>query len=346
MEENKMKERILLIDMWNICVGQNATTNILDSNSEPIGMYLGTMNMIRTAVDKFKPNKVVLAFDGPEAGERRRKIYPGYKAGRRVRAKTSVVTIQEDDDEETKFTSSEAFTNQLVKIYEFCKLLPVTTIMVPYCEGDDIISYLTIKNKDIFDVYIVSTDNDYLQLIDENVKVYNWRKKTLYNEKIFFDEYNITSKNYIYMKILLGDTSDEVKGVKGIGKGTFPMFHKMLNEAVYENVSDFVTRAKTIETEALKTRTKNALKNLFLEETVKEMFLLFQVMKLDENCLKLHHITMLREQVDEQSNKVLGRIISYAVMKRNHFGKLYNGFNPDKWIQPFAFVRGKEKINY
>lgn len=341
-----MKERIMLVDMWNVAIGMNAKMNILDSNSNPIGMYLGTLNIIRTCVDKLKPNKLVLAFDGPEAGERRRKIYPGYKAGRRVKAKTSSITIQEDDDEETKFTSSDAFTNQLVKIYEFCKYLPVTTVMVPYCEGDDIIAYLALKNQDNFDVTIVSGDKDYCQLINENIKVYNWREKTLYNETIFFEKFGITSMNYIYMKILLGDSSDEVKGIKGIGKATFPIFHKVLNEAVYDNVSEFVAASKTIETAELKTREKNALKNLFLEETVEEMFLLFQVMKLDENCLKLQHITTLRQQIDEQEGKQLARIMAYAVMKKTGFGKLYNGFNPDTWLHPFGFIRGKEKIVY
>lgn len=346
MEENKVRPRLLLIDMWNIAIGMNATTNIVDGNSEQIGMYLGTLNMIRTCVDKLKPNKIVLAFDGPEAGERRRKIYPGYKAGRRVKAKTSTVTIQEDDDEQTKFTSSDAFTNQLIKIYDFCKLLPVSTVMVPYCEGDDLIAYLAEKNKEVFDVNIVSSDKDYCQLIQPTIKVYNWREKTLYTEEIFFNKFNISSRNYIYMKILLGDSSDEVKGVKGIGKSTFPIFHNMLNEAVYDNVGEFVEGVKTIDTAELKTREKNALKNLFLEETVKEMFLLFQVMKLDENCLKLQHITMLREQIDQQEGKVLGRMMAYVEMKRNSFGKLYPSFNPEKWIQPFAFVRGQDKIQY
>lgn len=344
MEIKPQKKRILHIDMWNVCIGMNARMNIVDANSSPIGMYLGTLNMIRFLTEKFRPNKIILAFDGPEAGERRRKIYSGYKSGSRVKAST--VTIQEDDDENTKFSSSEAFTKQLGMIFEFCKLLPVTTVIVPYCEGDDIIAYLSLKNKDHYDNIIVSNDKDYCQLIQEGIRVYNWHEKILYNATAFFDKFKIIPENYIYMKILLGDISDKVKGVKGIGKKTFPIFHDILNEKIYHDVGEFVEGSKKIDINALDTRKKNALTNMFEESSVENMFLLFQVMKLDENCLKLHHIETLRQQIDEQNSKSLSKIMSYAVMKRNYFNKLHDNFNPDKWIQSFAFVRPNEKIQY
>lgn len=339
------KKRILLIDAWNIMLGQNSIVNILDMNTMQVGMYLSTMNMIRTFVDKFKPSKVVFAMDGPQSGERRRRIYSGYKAGRRVKAKTSSVTLQEDDDEYTKYTSQGAFTFQLQRIYEFMKHLPISTVIVPYCEGDDLISYLALKNKDEYDCIIVSGDKDYCQLIQPGIQIYNWREKMLYTEDIFRGKFNILPQNYIFMKILLGDASDEVKGMSGVGKKTFPVFHKMLSEKVYHNVGEFVQAVKDMDLFELGTREKNVLKKLVTEENVEKMFLLYQVMKLDEDCLKLHHVETLRQQVEEQENKGFSRIAATIMMTKHEFNKLYNGFSPDKWLQPFAFVKVGFKMN-
>lgn len=344
MEEIKERKRILLCDGWNIMLGMNAVSNVLDENTMQIGMYLGTVNMIRTFVDRFKPHKVIFALDGPQAGERRRKLYSGYKAGRRVKAKTSTVVIQEDDDEYTKYTSQGSFTFQLGRIYEFLKTLPITTVIVPYCEGDDLITYLAIRNRKDYHCIVISGDKDYLQLCRPGISVYNWREKILYDEEVFKDRFKILPLNYIYMKILLGDVSDEIKGIKGIGKKTFPVFHELLSEKVYDNVGEFIEATKAMDFDKLSTREKNAIRAIWSEEAVENMFLLFQVMCLDENCLKLQQIETLRQQVEEQNGKQCSRMTATIMMQKHQFNKLYNGFNKDKWIQPFSFLKPNVNI--
>lgn len=351
MEEIKNKlngdrERMLILDMWNLLIAANATANILDQNTMQIGMYLSTINMLRTYVEKFKPKKIVVAFDGPQAGERRRKIYAGYKAGRRVKAKSSSVKIYEgeDQDDYTKYTSQGAFTFQLERVFNFLKTLPVTIAIVPYCEGDDIISYLALKNKDQFDCIIVSADKDYCQLIQPHIFIYNWKTKQYFDEAKFIEQYRILPQNYIFMKVLTGDSSDEVKGVKGIGKKTFPYFEGMLMEKEYADVGEFVEAVKNMDLTNVDTRSRNSIKNIWLEESVDNMFLLYQVMKLDENCLKLHHIETLRQQVEEQQDKMFSRLSTQLLLQRHYFNKLYNGFNDTKWLQPFVFVRSESKI--
>lgn len=344
--ENIRKDRILLIDSWNILIAQNAVAHILDRNTMQIGMYLSTMNMIRTFVDKFKPQKIIFAMDGPQAGERRRQLYSGYKAGRRVKAKTSSIILREGEEanDYTKYSSQSAFTFQLERTFEFLKNLPVSTVIVPYCEGDDLISYLALENKDEFDCIIVSRDKDYFQLIQPGISVYNWKEKVLYNESVFFEKYKILSQNYIFMKILLGDSSDEVKGVVGIGKKTFPIFEEILMKEIYPTVTEFVEATRLMDIDSLPTKQRNAVKSLWEEDTVKNMFLLFRVMKLDQECLKLQHIEMLRTQLEEQNKKGCGQLMAKIVMMKHEFNKLYNGFNPDKWIQPFIHIKPNIKI--
>lgn len=340
-------KNILVVDMFNIMIAMNATSNVLDRNTMQIGMYLGTINMIRTFVDKFKPIKIILAYDGPNAGERRRKLYSGYKAGRKVKAKTSSVKLYEgeEQDDYTKYTSQGAFTYQLQKIYEFCKFLPVQSVIVPYLEGDDIISYIALKNKEKYNMIIISGDKDYCQLIQSGIEVYNWREKKLYNSESFYEKFKIDSRNYIFMKVLRGDSSDEIKGIKGFGAKTMDSLSDILTNNIFENVTEFVEFTKTLDLDTFDTRTKNAIKNLWLEETVEEMFLLYRLMKLDENCLDLHHIDMLDKQLEEQEDQKLSRISAMITMQKHEFNKMYNGFNVDKWLSPFVFVKSGIKIN-
>lgn len=335
-------ERLLLIDSWNVMIANNAVNlGLVDHNTYPVGMILGTMNTVRSLVEKFKPTKVLFVMDGPEAGERRRQLYPEYKGGRRVRQRESKVQIMEGEDN-IVFGVEGAFQNQLIKIYEFMKLLPVTVCMVPYCEADDAITYLALKNKEKFECIIVSNDKDYLQLIQPGIMVYRWKTKKLYDEASFLSEYKILPQNYIFKKIMLGDTGDKVPGVKGIGEKTFVKLEQLLTESIYTDINDFMRMLEGMDKTALNTKETNAI-NKALDQKV-EMDLGYSMMKLNEDCMLPEQIELLEMQIAEQKNKGLSRLSLKIKMKANVFNKLYNGFNDDNWIQSFVFLRAGVEI--
>lgn len=335
-------ERILLLDAWNIMVANNAVNlGLVDHNTYPVGMILGTMNTVRSLVEKFRPTKVLFVMDGPEAGERRRQLYPDYKGGRRVRQRESKVQIMEGEDN-IVFGVEGAFQNQLIKIYEFMKLLPVTVCMIPYCEADDAITYLALKNKEKFECIIVSNDKDYLQLIQPGIMVYRWKAKKLYDEASFLSEHKILPQNYIFKKIMLGDTGDKVPGVKGIGEKTFVKLEQLLTESIYTDINDFMRMLEGMDKTALNTKETNAI-NKALEQK-NEMDLGYSMMKLNEDCMLPEQVELLEMQVEEQKNKGLSRLSLKIKMKANVFNKLYNGFNDDNWIQSFVFLRAGVEI--
>jgi len=149
------------------------------------------------------------------------------------------------------------------------------------------------------------------------------------------------------MKMLLGDKSDEIKGSKGIGKKTFEVFYEHLSkkELMFENAGAFITYVRNMNLEALPTRERNVIKKIYTEEDMTEhLLLVYRIMKLDEDVLQLHHVSSLRAQVEEQNGKGLSKISANIAMTRNHFNKLYNGFNNDKWLRPFVFVTPNVKI--
>ena len=78
-------------------------------------------------------------------------------------------------------------------------------------------------------VFIVSSDKDFLQLINENVIVYRPMEKEFYTEETIREKYKMHPQNFIILyKTLLGDNSDKVKGVKGLGeKGLYKKFPEL-----------------------------------------------------------------------------------------------------------------------
>jgi 5'-3' exonuclease len=332
-------EKILLIDGWNVLIAQNAVSYLTDYNSNPIGMYLTTLNQIRTFVEKFKPSKVLFILDGPEAGERRRQVYPNYKGKRRIKERVSKVQIMDDGDNMV-YGVEGAFQNQLIKTFEFLKLLPVSILSVPYAEADDVISYLALKNKDKYKNIIISNDKDYLQLVSENIYVYRWKSKVLYSPEAFSQEYKIRAEHYIYKKVLLGDAGDMVEGIKGIGEKTFSevSLEFMKEENNFKTLDDFMTHFSQLDLGGYSTRTRNAIKKAFVDNQEK-MRLLYNIMKLDEGCMIGEQKELLAMQLNEQVEKKFSRMSAKVKLQKDQFNKLYPNFNDDAWLQPFAFVK-------
>lgn len=347
-----MKDKLLLIDGWNIMLAQNSAVNILDFNSEPIGMYLSTINQIKSFVELLKPQKVVFVMDGPNAGERRRKLYPNYKNKRRVTARTSKIKLYSEEDKKDAdvYEVDGAFQKQLIKIHEFLKMLPVSVAIIPYCEADDVITYLALKNQKEFDIIISSTDKDYLQNINENISVYNWRKKALINKERFIEDFKILPQNYVYQKVLLGDKSDAISNIKTIGNKAFEaIFQKELLEN--ENIptmGELFEFIQKIDKESVPKKFQKHIALLNEKNSTDSLLLNFRLVKLQEENLKPHHIEILRKQIDEQKDKGFTKLSAKIKMLNDGFNKLYgvyaNSFNADKFLQPFVFVNTQKEL--
>ena len=80
------------------------------------------------------------------------------------------------------------------------------------------------------DVILMSTDKDFLQLVDDRVKVWSPTKKKLYNKQAILDEYGIPSRNMLTYRILDGDKSDNIKGIPGAGLKSLIKFIPPISE--------------------------------------------------------------------------------------------------------------------
>jgi len=174
--------------------------------------FLRSLGFLMRTID---PTRIICVFDGQASSSSRKSINPEYKATRNIKRITNWEIFDDKDDE---FAS---MTMQMGRLVEYLQCLPLTLISIDKVEADDTISYLAQKfagnNKK---VTIVSSDKDFLQIVDENIEVYSPIKKKTYQKKDIQEEIGLLPENYLIMKALLGDNSDNLSGVKSLGPKT------------------------------------------------------------------------------------------------------------------------------
>jgi len=165
-------------------------------------------------------------FDGPGGSQRRRKLFPDYKKKRRTTKDRYNRRDDIDSDDNSKW--------QLSVILKLLEQLPITYLIVPSVEADDVISVIS-NHLQKSNIYIMSTDKDFMQLIDERISVWSPMKKRHYTIDRVKEEFGVHPNNFILQKIITGDDSDCIPGIERFGAKTVnKYFPKLIEEQTYE----------------------------------------------------------------------------------------------------------------
>ena len=321
--------RVLYLDAFNLFQANYRSNTAMDSNGEAIGGFLGTLLQIRGLIHKFSPQKVLVIFDGPDAGLRRRSLYSGYKSKRRAKKRTATINLAEGLSVQV-----ENETEQLEKLFAALKLLPVDMICIPYYEADDVIAYLVKRNPN-FNNIIVSNDKDYLQLITEKTWVYQFTKKRLMDLKKTGEEFEIDPSNILYYRSIVGDSSDELIGLKGVGEGTVKKLD-IFNKRKFESFDDFWSEIENIEESKSK-------KITLLKESQKDVLLMYQLMRLDETCLNQRAIDLLESQLVTELKKQFSTIMFKGLCIRCNLNTQIK--DVDGWMTSFYCLKRKIEVS-
>ena len=213
-EETVEGERILMIDGLNLFFRNFAMMNMVNPDGVHIGGLGGFFRSLGAEIRRVDPTQVYVIFDGAGSANARKNLLPEYKSGRDLQRITNWEAFDDIEDEH------DAKVDKMVRVIQYLKTLPVKTITLPKVEADDVIAYLSdiIPEKPEDKVFIVSSDKDFLQLINKNVIVYRPMEKEFYTEETVVEKFNMSPHNFILYKTLMGDNSDKVKGVKGLGE--------------------------------------------------------------------------------------------------------------------------------
>jgi DNA polymerase-1 len=233
------EEKILIIDGLNAFIRSYAANPTLNSDGEHIGGIAGFLKTIGYAIKLVRPTRCIVVFDGRGGSQKRRKIYPAYKENRKTKVRLNRVY----EDNSTQTSEEEALQRQLMKVVQYLKTLPATVLAIDNIEADDTIAYISRQIFSDKKITIMSTDKDFLQLVDERINVWSPTKKKLYTPELIVEEYGISSTNFINYRILDGDKSDNINGVKGAGLKTILKVYPQLSENKQCTVEEIIKHA-------------------------------------------------------------------------------------------------------
>jgi len=223
-----VSDSVLIIDGLNCFLRAFTMINHINQEGAHIGGLTGFLKSVGYAIKMLDPTKVVIVFDGVGGSNSKRNLYPDYKANRNKNRMTNY-SIFSSKDEET-----ESINNQMARLIQYLQLLPVSIICVDGIEADDVIGYLVGKFENYAatkEVTIMSADQDFLQLVSEKTKVYSPTKKKIFKPANVLEDYNVSSYNFVNYKILMGDASDNLPGISGLGpKKVIKMFPELATD--------------------------------------------------------------------------------------------------------------------
>lgn len=280
------KERYLIVDGLNNFVRNFCVNPTLDVNGMPIGGTIGFVRTLKHVMREVRPTRVIVAWDGKGGSAKRRSVYGEYKAGRKPRLN------REYGDDESVDDSRENMRHQYAKVREYLTLLGVAQVEVESCEADDLIGYLCSSVYTDVEKVVMSTDRDFLQLVDQKTVIYSPTKKILYTKKNFVELVGVLPENYIYVKSIVGDTSDNIRGVKGVGEKTLIKSFPFLAER-QTSLEEIFGAA---ETQREKSAKCNAL--LLGREVVSSNL---QLMQLRSPTIGAHSVRSIRHQVRDDA---------------------------------------------
>ncbi|CAL7959825.1 DNA polymerase I [Gammaproteobacteria bacterium] len=200
MTSHKQKTLVLIDGSSYLHRAFHALPALATSKGEPTGAVYGVVNMIKKMINDYKPDYVAVVFDA-KGKNFRHEIYPQYKATRPPMEKDLQVQIK--------------------PLHEVIQALGLPLLMVEGVEADDVIGTLACAAaKKGFAVLISTGDKDIAQMVDKNITLVNTMTNTTMDEKGVKEKFGVNPERMTDYLTLVGDTSDNIPGVSGVGPKT------------------------------------------------------------------------------------------------------------------------------
>ena len=240
VDNEKPNDSVLLIDGMNLFIRVFSAIPTTNEDGVHVGGIVGFLRSLAFNINMIRPTRTIIVFDGKGGSNRRRKIFPEYKMGRKMSYR-----LNRAHNFLTREEEQQMMIRQLNRVVEYLECLPVSIMNMENIEADDVIGYLSKHIYKNNKTTIVSTDKDFLQLVDETTSIYSPTKKKMYNEDEVFEEYGIHPKNFLLFRMFDGDKSDGIPGVNGIGMKTLVKLFPFMKTKEKYTLDDIYRSAET-----------------------------------------------------------------------------------------------------
>lgn len=306
-------------------------------NGKHVGGIWHFLNTLRKFLEETNFNKVVVFWDSKTSSSVRRLIYPKYKLNRRP------------SETESK---EESFLEQKQRVRQYLEEMFVRQLQTDHAEADDLIAYYCKISSDE-DKIIFSSDRDLTQLISDKVTIYSPSTKQYYKmgSTIRLSDVEIPHYNVKTVKILTGDSSDNIDGIFYLGEKTLvKLFPELLEKEV--QIPYILDRSTKILSEE---KGNTALQNLLSGKTKEGIFgdeffvINTKLVDLDNPLLNEEEKEMVKDYYSESLDPDgRGHRNLIKMMMEDGFFK-YLPKGDDAWIsflKPFLKLTRKEKTKF
>lgn len=209
---------IVVIDGLNYFTRSFMVNEAVTAGGDLVGGVVGFVRGLGSIISQLRPDRVFVVWEQGGPSPRRKHIYSEYKANRATNK-----GLQEMYRNDGKFNPSSNTKNKVFQLQLLSKALghlPVCQIYVQDTEADDIIAYLVkrkFQTKDSTKI-VISSDKDFYQLLeDKTVRIFDPAKKILIDSAYVLEKFNVSARNITLARSVIGDVSDNLNGVPGVG---------------------------------------------------------------------------------------------------------------------------------
>jgi len=230
-------ERVMIVDGLNLFTRHYVAHPAMSQNGEHIGGFIGFFNNVARLIDKCNPDRVIVIWEGG-GSKRKRDLYKDYK----MKSRPQRLNRYYEDIPDTLKNRN----YQLSLLIKFLDTFPITQIYVEDAEADDVIGYLCRYKLKNYQKIIVSSDHDYYQLLNHITIVWSPTLKDFVNDKKVIERFNIHPNNFCLAKSIVGDKSDNISGVPGVGYKTLAKRFPRFTESSEYLLCDFIEDANNL----------------------------------------------------------------------------------------------------
>lgn len=320
-------------------VGYFGAKNEYNHRGEHIGGLYSFLTIFRKILTEDLYHRVYVFWDGNFSGKLRYEIYEPYKSGR---GKNYITGTQPDDIDELR---------QRKMVWDYLSEMYVRQLKHEVIESDDFIAYYCLNKNENEKITIVSTDRDFLQLLSEDIRIY------FLDLKEYVDLFNYSSyfcfhqSNSVLMKTMVGDNSDTIKGIKGLGEDTLIKYFPELKDRKL-SLNEIIENAKQQQLE----RTENKKKPLkILDNIINKVTDGVQkdkIYEINERLVNLSQPMMTEDGIREIKHLIEGTLDSsgrelknvFSMMKRDGLDKSLGETRFNDFLIPFKKLIDRENI--
>ena len=207
--------RVLIIDAMNMYFRNYIINPSISTNGNPIGGLKGFLQSLQKTIKDVNPSEIIICWDGGGGSKKRKTLVKTYKEGRSpIRLNRSIRQMTREQEIENKNW-------QLTRLFSYLNELPVIQLIIDDIEADDIISQ--VAQHPVYEDWqkvIVSSDKDFYQLLNDSTILIRPIQKKIVNKNNILEEFKIHPNNFALARSIVGDKTDNLPGITGIGLPT------------------------------------------------------------------------------------------------------------------------------